>query len=128
MKPTPTLILSSVAIVLIALTFFPFQIPFVRNVYNNVILDRYDHWLPCHKLPTTEEIEATTAQHEETLERLYAVDPSGRPGISIYVDNETCEGRGDLIIEYGAHHHREQIEEILGDQTFFGIPVRLRNI
>lgn len=128
MRFTPILILSSVAIVLIALIFFPFRIPFVRDVYNDVVLDRYDHWLPCRNLPTTEEIESTMAQHEDTLERLYAVDSSGRPGISIYVDNETCEGRGDLIIEYGGHQQREQIEEILGDQTFFGIPVRLRNI
>lgn len=126
MRFTPILVLSSAALILAAILFFPFQIPFYRDIYNDVVLDRYDHWLPCRKLPTVEEIEATMAQHEKTLNRIRAVDPVG--GI-IYVGVE-CEneGRGDLVIGYSGHHHREQIEEILDDQMFFGIPVRLRNI
>ncbi len=107
--------------------FFPFQIPFYRDVYNDVMLDNYDHWLPCDALPTFEKIETTMAQRQDTLKRVGEVDLSGRPGIFIEA-TEVCEGRGDILIEYGAHRHREQIEDILKDRTLHGIPVRLRNI
>ena len=119
-------IVGSVGVV-IALFFFPFQIPVYRDVYNNVMLDNYDHWLPCEALPTLEHIETTIAQRQNTLKQLSRVDPSGRPGIFVEAA-EVCEGRGDILIEYGAHRHREQIEAILENRTFYGIPVRLRNI
>ena len=111
----------------VVLTFFPFRVPFYRDVYNNVVLDNYDHWLTCSELPTLEQIEAIMTRNEDALEQIRAVDSAGRPSVQLEVDRSTCEGRGDLIIWYGGHAHREQIEEILGDHTFFGVPVRLRN-
>lgn len=115
-----------VGIVLVPLTFFPFHIPFYRNVYNDLVLDNYDHWLPCGELPLLEQVEATMTQHQATLGRIYAVAPlSG--SVSVEVDAATCVGRGDLVIWYPGHRHREEIEKILGNRTFFGVPVRLRN-
>lgn len=37
-------------------------------------------------------------------------------------------GKGDIEISYGAHQSRVIIEKIIGGDTFFGIPYRLRNI
>jgi len=121
------ILISLSAVVLPFFVFFPFQIPFYRDVYNNVVLDNYDHWLPCSKLPVLAQVEATMSQNRDTLERIKVVDPTGRPGIIVNVA-EVCKGRGDIEISYGAHRHRVQIEAILGNQTFFGIPVRLRNV
>ena len=64
-------------------------------------------------------------QHRATLERIYAAAPLG--GSLVEIDASTCVGRGDLIIWYPGHQHREEIEKILRDRTFFGVPVRLRN-
>lgn len=113
-------------LVVAVLTFFPFHIPFYRDVYNNVVLDNYDHWLPCSKLPTLEQVEAVMARHEDALARIRAVEPT--PGVYILVDSHTCEGHADIVIEYGGHSQREHIEKLLDNRTFFGIPVRLRNI
>ena len=120
-------IATSLSSVLVVLFFFPFRIPFYRDVYNNLMLDSYDHWLPCDALPRLGQIKTTMAQYQTTLKRLGRVDLSGRPSIFIEA-TEVCEGRGDILIEYGAHRHREQIEDLLKDRTFHGIPVRLRDI
>lgn len=125
MKIVVTMLIS--AAVLVLLLFFPFHIPYYRDWYNDAILDSYDHWLPCSQLPTVQHIEAVMTQNQDVLRQLGNVDPTGLPGIWITVEN-VCEDRGDILIEYGGRHHREQIEAILGDQTFFGIPVRLRNV
>ena len=37
-------------------------------------------------------------------------------------------GKGDIKISYSAHLDRVIIENIIGGDTFFGIPYRLRNI
>lgn len=34
----------------------------------------------------------------------------------------------DLVIVYGAHGHREQIERLIGGDSFFGVPYSLRNV
>lgn len=58
------------------------------------------------------------------MRRIQAVDQS----VFVSLEDSGCPGRGTLAIVYGAHRHREQIERLIGGDTFFGIPYTLRNV
>jgi chlorite dismutase len=80
--------------------------------------------LPCEKLPTRDEVTKIIAEHQNAIKEIEAVNP-GLVGIEI--DTTTCQGKADLIFWYASHENRLEIEEIIGDETFFGIPYRLQN-
>lgn len=93
-------------------------------VYNDVVLDNQDHGLPCTELPSIQEVEQIVASHQDVIQKLEAVNPGQ---VFVDVDSETCPDHADIIISYASHQDREAIEELIGADTFFGIPYRLRN-
>ena len=95
------------------------------RLYNDMVLDNYDHFLSCEKLPTFVEVNRIVDEHEDVLEAIKDVNPGF---IFVEVDDSTCPGRADIVISYGSHKDRLAIEKILGGHTFFGVPCRLRNI
>ena len=95
------------------------------RLYNDTVLDNYDHFLPCEKLPTSAEVNRIVEEHEDVLKTIKDVNPGH---IFVEIDYWTCPGRADIIISYATHQDRLAIEEIIGDDTFFGVPYRLRNI
>ena len=95
------------------------------RLYNDIVLDNYDHFLPCEELPTAEEVNRILAEHQDVVEAIEDVNPGF---IFVEVDAWTCPGRADIIISYATHQNRLAIEEIIGGKTFFGVPYRLRNI
>ena len=95
------------------------------RLYNDVVLDNYDHFLPCEKLPTSAKVNRILDEHEDVLEAIRDVNPGF---IFVEIDDHTCPGRADIIISFATHQDRLAIEEILGGHTFFGVPCRLRNI
>ncbi|NIN65949.1 MAG: hypothetical protein GTO63_14905 [Anaerolineae bacterium] len=97
----------------------------LERLYNDIVLDNYDHFLPCEKLPTSAEVNRILDEHEDVLEAIKDVNP-GR--IFVQVDEWTCPGRADIIISYATHQDRLAVEKIIGGETFFGVPYRLRNI
>ncbi len=94
------------------------------RLYNDIVLDNYDHFLPCEELPTSEEVNRILDVHQDVLEAIEDVNPGF---IFVEVDAWTCPGRADIIISYATHQNRLAIEEIIGGKTFFGVPYRLRN-
>jgi hypothetical protein len=95
------------------------------KLYNDIVLDNYDHFLPCEKLPTSTEVKRIVDEHEDVVRAIKEVNPGH---IFVEVDDHTCPGRADIIISYATHKDRLAIEEILGGRIFFGVPCRWRNI
>jgi hypothetical protein len=64
-------------------------------------------------------------EHQDTVERIMEVNPGF---VWLEVDDASCPGRADIVIYYPSHRNRLAIEEIIGGDTFFGVPYRLRNV
>ena len=95
------------------------------RLYNDVVLDNYDHFLPCERLPTSTEVYRIAEEREDVLKAIKDVNAGH---IFVEIDDHTCPGRADIIISYATHGDRLAIEEILSGHTFLGVPCRLRNI
>lgn len=93
-------------------------------IYNDVVLDNKDHFLPCEALPTVEEVEQIVADHQDVIRLIKKVSPGH---ILVYVDELTCSSRADIVISYTSHQQRVVIERIIDSDTFFGVPYRLHN-
>lgn len=100
------------------------QTKMLRRAFDNYILDNENHYLPCHQLPTPEEVERVVAEHQDVIQQIEAVNP-GQVGVEI--DTITCPGHADLLIWYASRTDRLAIKAIIGTDTFFGIPYRLQN-
>ncbi|MDO9084660.1 MAG: hypothetical protein Q7U53_00525 [Anaerolineaceae bacterium] len=96
----------------------------IRRIFDDFIYDNRNHYLPCKKLPTKEEVEKIISEHQEVIRDIEAVNP-GLVGVEI--DTATCQGKADIIFWYASHENRLEIEKIIGNETFFGIPYRLQN-
>ncbi len=96
----------------------------IQRAYDNYILDNVNHYLPCSKLPTTEEVEKFVDEHQNILQQIEQVNP-GLVGVEI--DSHTCPGHADLLIWYASHADRLAIKAIIAAETFFGVPYRLEN-
>ena len=124
-KPSKIIVLVSiVAIVCLGLFVLEAQTNVLRRTFDNFVMDNKNHYLPCDKLPTEAEVNRVVQEHQNTVEAIEKVN-SGFVGVEI--DTTTCPGKADLLIWYGTHTDRIQIEKIIGDDTFFGIPYRLNN-
>ena len=95
------------------------------RLYKDIVLDNYDHFLPCEKLPTAAEVHRVLSEHQETVEAVKEVNPGF---VFVEIDDWSCSGRADIVISYASHQDRLAIEKIIGGDTFFGVPYRLRNI
>jgi hypothetical protein len=95
------------------------------TLYNDLVLDNRDHYLPCDRLPTSAEVSLVLVEHQDTVEAIKEVNPGF---VFVDVDDWSCPGRADIVISYASHQDRLAIEEIIGGDTFFGVPYRLRNI
>lgn len=91
---------------------------------DNLMYDNYNHYLKCDDLPLLEEVELTVSMNQDTLMQIDQINP----GLVGWQVEEPCPGRGDILFWYGSHHQRTQVEALIGsEESFFGIPVRMRN-
>jgi len=95
------------------------------RLYNDIVLDNYDHFLPCERLPSSAEVNRILEEHQDTVEAIKEVNPGF---VFVEIDDWSCSGRADIVISYASHQDRLAIEKIIGGDTFFGVPYRLRNI
>ena len=96
----------------------------IRRIFDDFIYDNKNHYLSCEKLPMQNEVTKIISEHQNIIKDIEAVNP-GLVGVEI--DTATCQGKADIIFWYASHENRLEIEEIIGDETFFGIPYRLHN-
>jgi hypothetical protein len=94
------------------------------TLYNDLVLDNRDHFLPCDRLPTSAEVNRVLGEHQDTVEAIKEVNPGF---VFVEMDDWSCTGRADIVISYASHQDRLAIEKIIGGDTFFGVPYRLRN-
>ncbi|HUS70019.1 MAG TPA: hypothetical protein VM075_04490 [Anaerolineae bacterium] len=95
------------------------------TLYNDLVLDNRDHFLPCERLPTSAEVSRSLEEHQDTVEASKEVHPGF---VFVEMDDWPCSGRADIVISYATQQDRLAIEMIIGGDTFFGVPYRLRNI
>ncbi|MFZ6028983.1 MAG: hypothetical protein ACOYYS_14815 [Chloroflexota bacterium] len=126
MKPSAILIalIGILACCLITALAFERQTRWAHRLYDDIVLDNKNHYLPCEALPAADVVLETVAAHQETVTRIEQVNPGN---VGIEVDTTTCPGKADLLIWYASHSDRQAIEHILSEDTFFGIPYRLQN-
>lgn len=103
---------------------FAYQARFFHRLYDNHILDNWNHYLPCNELPGEIKVREVLEQHPETIQAIEQVNP-GMVGVE--VDTFSCPTQADLVIWYATHQDRLAIERIIGGKTFFGVPIRLQN-
>ena len=96
----------------------------LQSAYDEIIMDNRSHYLSCEDLPSRTEVERIVEDHKDVIQQIEQVAPGS---VGVEIDSLTCDEKADLIIWYGTHEQRIAIEEILGTDTFFGIPYRLRN-
>lgn len=95
-----------------------------RHWLDDLVYDNYNHYLACEDLPAIDEVNAAVQAHPDILEQIDQL----APGIVGWQVEEPCPGKGDLLFWYGGHDQRNQVEEIIGSgESFFGIPIRMRN-
>ena len=95
-----------------------------RRTYDHYVLDNRNHYLPCRRWPRQSEVEKVVIEHQEIIQQIENVNP-GNAGVEI--DRIACPGKADLVIWYATHQNKLAIEQIIGDETFYGVPYRLQN-
>src|SRR5919108_630763 len=100
------------------------QFKILRHGYDRFILDNRNHYLSCQDLPAKIEVERIVEQHRDVVQQIQEVAPGS---VGVEVNSSTCDGKADLLIWYGTHQQRVAIEQIIGSNTFYGIPYRLQN-
>jgi hypothetical protein len=96
----------------------------LETFYNDLVMDNRDHFLPCDRLPISAEVSRVLGEHQDTVEAIKEVNPGF---VFVEIDDWSCSGRADIVISYASHRDRLAIEKIIGGDTFFGVPYRLRN-
>jgi hypothetical protein len=117
-----SLIIISCAVVLI----MEFANRSLSHFVDEVIYNDYNHYLPCDKLPTSEEVNTVMLAHADVITRIEALSP-GNVVVALEEYGEICPTKADIRIYYPSRQVREQIEDILGGKTFFNIPCRFHN-
>ena len=100
------------------------QFKVLRRAYDNYVLDNRNHYLSCRALPAKTEVQRVVEEHKDIIQQIEQVAPGF---VGIEIDSSTCEGKADLLIWYGSHQQRMEIEKIIDGDTFFEVPYRLQN-
>jgi len=111
-------------ILCVGISIIELQTKALRKTYDEIVLDNRNHYLPCEALPTASDVRRVLEAHQDVIEKIEQINPGF---VGVEVDKSTCAGRADIIFWYGTHQDRLKIESIISDDTFYGIPYRLRN-
>ncbi len=100
-------------------------IPVVIYAFN-AIRNLFDYYpeLPCEDLPDIETVRQIVEDHQDVIQEIENINPEN----VWVVIHERCNGKGELHIYYDTVYNKEKILEIIGAETFFGIPYRLFNV
>ncbi len=100
-------------------------IPVVIYAFN-AIRNLFDYYpeLPCEDLPDIETVRQIVEDHQDIIQEIENINPEN----VWVVIHERCNDKGELHIYYDTVYNKEKILEIIGAETFFGIPYRLFNV
>ncbi|MCG2786578.1 MAG: hypothetical protein L6461_15915, partial [Anaerolineae bacterium] len=91
-------------------------------LWQNIFLDFSFGWLSWSSLKLT--TFCHSCNNAEEYQNLIQEIEQVNPGFIFVSIKSPCPGKGEILIEYPSHQNRLQIEELIGDETFFGIPYR----
>ena len=121
------------------------------KLWDKYILDNRNHYLICDEMPSVEYINQVVEQNKDIMEEII-IEVGGNyreeevipfwqensvqdaEGFNISISwgelSARCEntGKGDILFTYISSRDREVIEKYIQDDTFFGIPFRMRNV
>ncbi len=83
----------------------------------------YSRYHPCEMLPDIETARQILEDHQDVIDVIENIHPDC---INVFLE-ERCEGKGELVIYYCTIDQQLEILEIIGDDTFFGVPFRMIN-
>ena len=124
MKNRKAALIIILALVLVILVLLESSTHFVHRIIDDVLYDNYHHYLQCEDLPEITAVENAVTEHQETIREIESL---AEGQVTVNVDASSCPGRGSIVIFFPSHTVREQIEDILGGRSFYGIPVTLIN-
>lgn len=116
--------ISIVLVICVGILLVETRTKIARRWVDNALYDNWYHYLPCEQLPPISEVERIIQEHQDVVRNIEAVNP-GLVGVEI----NTC-GAGqnaDITFWYASHKDRLAIEQIIGSDTFFGVPYNLNN-
>ena len=99
---------------------FEYKTHFLKKTVADLVYDNRAHYLSCEELPTLSEVEQVVEEHQSLIREIENVNP----GFIFVSISSPCPGKGEIVIEYPSHQDRLRIEELIGEETFFGIPYR----
>lgn len=113
------------SLLLVAGLFALYQSHVLQRIFDDVLYDSYNHYVPCNRLPLAAEVEKVLADHGAVVDQIQAISPD----VQVKIVKQTCSGaeRAEIVIYYPVHAHREQIGGMLGGNTFFSVPTRWIN-
>ena len=83
----------------------------------------YGRYHPCETLPDIETARQIVDDHQDVIDAIENIHPD-----CIHFSlEERCEGRGELVIYYCTIDQLIEILDIIGNETFFGVPFRMFN-
>lgn len=118
-------LLSATLLVCVGAFFVETQTKALRLLFDDVVLDSRNHYLPCRQLPTYVEAQRVIEAHQEVINQIEQA--GGGVRIQVHTCPGEAEARADILIWYPSHRDRVAIEGIINGETFFGIPYRLLN-
>ena len=124
MKNRKAALIIILALVLVILVLLESSTHFVHRIIDDVLYDNYHHYLQCEDLPEITAVENAVTEHQGTIREIEGLSEGQ---VTVNVDTSSCPGRGSIVIYFPSHTVREQIEDILGGRSFYGIPVTLIN-
>jgi hypothetical protein len=104
------------AITIAALVWIEFDTHLIGRWFASTIYDNHANFLDCAELPSLSAVEQVVSEPQDLIQQIMDIRPDF---INVTID-QSCPGKGILVIEYASHADRIQIEELIGD-TFLGI-------
>lgn len=100
------------------------QTNIIKRTIDNFIYDNKNHYLSCDKLPAEAIVREIILDNQAVVFEIERVNP-GFVGVDI--ETTACPGKADLVIWFASHQDRLEIERIISNDTFYGVPFRLQN-
>jgi len=100
------------------------QTKFLRKTYDEMILDNRNHYLACQQLPSEVQVRQVMGEHPDVIKKIEQINPGF---VGVEIDTSICPGKADILFWYGTHQERLLIEDMIAEETFYGIPYRLQN-
>lgn len=127
-KKAKTIWLTLSSIILFIAVIFIYVISIEDNIVtitlDDVLYDNKKSYASCEDLPTVEEARKVLIDHDDVVKKITSIDSVT---VNVSDNNPNCPDKGLIVISYGGHDQRLQIEKIINSDKFFGLPYDLIN-